>query len=197
MTQAVFDCLLASVSALYQGSEALQAFVPWQQRLDWQPREPVHIPAADLVGNWLDAGTPETMPLHNAVAQAARHVDWRQTYTEDEVGAHFLANYGYFELFGPDGHFRTPEARAYIAYWGPKLYYDWHCHEAEELYVVLSGEALFHIDGGPDLLLRPGDTRLHGSWQSHAMTTLEQPILTLVLWRGAGLEGLPEMGRAA
>ena len=38
-------------------------------------------------------------------------------------------------------------------------------------------------------------TRLHSGWQPHAMNTGAEPILTYVLWRGAGLEGLPLMGR--
>jgi hypothetical protein len=36
-----------------------------------------------------------------------------------------------------------------------------------------------------------GDTRMHNSNQPHALTMTDGPILTFVLWRGAGMAGLP------
>lgn len=193
--RAVFDRLLTALRCLYDESEATQAFIPWPGDLEWVERDPANLPVASHVGNWLETGADTAATVHRAISEAAAHADWRLTYTEEEVGAHFLENYGYFELFGPDGHYHTREGRAYVAYWGPGLVYDWHHHEAEELYVIISGSGRFHLDGGADAVLKRGDTRLHGSWQKHAMTTGEQPILTFVLWRGAGLEGLPKMGK--
>ena len=37
-------------------------------------------------------------------------------------------------------------------------------------------------------------TRMHSSNQPHALTMTDGPILTFVLWRGNGVEGLPLMG---
>jgi mannose-6-phosphate isomerase-like protein (cupin superfamily) len=192
--RATFDRLLTALRDLHDQNEAMQAFAPWPDSLEWVERDPVRLPVAGHVEDWQETGTGKTAEVHRAMAEAAALAEWRLTYTEEEVGAHFLENYGYFELFGPDGHYRTNDARAYVAYWGPGLFYDWHHHEAEELYVVVSGSGLFHIEGGADAQLNRGDTRLHGSWQKHAMTTGDEPILTFVMWRGAGLEGLPRMG---
>ncbi|MHA7773222.1 dimethylsulfonioproprionate lyase family protein [Roseibium sp. M-1] len=198
--RAAFDRLLETLQRLYAETEAMRDFAPWPDNLVWSEREPVALPVAGHVGGWDETsdGTAASSvhnDVHKAMAEAAAHAEWRLTYTEEQVGAHFLENYGYFELFGPDGHYRTSEARAYVAYWGPWLFYDWHHHEAEELYVIVSGSGLFHLEGGADGLLKRGDTRLHGSWQKHAMTTGDEPILTFVMWRGAGLEGLPKMGK--
>ncbi|WP_254604115.1 dimethylsulfonioproprionate lyase family protein [Leisingera sp. ANG59] len=151
------------------------------------------MPAQDQVAGFTQQGTAETQPLIDALHTAAGEAHWTQTYTEAEVGAHFLQNYGYFELFGPTGHFRSTQLRGYIAYWGAGLKYDWHSHEAEELYVVLGGGAQFLTEEN-ESWLGAGDTRLHGGWQPHAMNTEAEPILTYVLWRGAGLTGLPLMG---
>ena len=193
--RAVFDRLLAALRCLYDECEAMQAFAPWPGDLEWVEREPANLPVASHVGDWPETGSDTAATVHRAMSEAAANAEWRLTYTEEEVGAHFLENYGYFELFGPDGHYRTRESRAFVAYWGPGLFYDWHHHEAEELYVIVSGSGHFHLDGATDAVLKRGDTRLHGSWQKHAMTTGEEPILTFVLWRGAGLEGLPKMGK--
>jgi hypothetical protein len=35
---------------------------------------------------------------------------------------------------------------------------------------------------------------MHHNYQPHALTMTDGPILTFVLWRGAGMEGLPLMG---
>ena len=109
----------------------------WPSDLEPAALAPALMPAQDQVAGFSQPGTPETQPLIDALRSAAGQAHWTQTYTEAEVGAHFLQNYGYFELFGPTGHFRTTQLRGYIAYWGAGLKYDWHSHEAEELYVVL------------------------------------------------------------
>jgi len=40
-------------------------------------------------------------------------------------------------------------------------------------------------------LIGPTQQTYHASWQPHAMTTGSSPILTLILWRGSGLDGAP------
>ena len=105
-----------------------------------------------------------------------------------------MQDYGYHELYGPNGHFQTDQGRAYVGYWGRGLYYPWHRHEAEEIYAVVSGSGYFESQGAEAALLKMGDTRMHNSNQPHALTMTDGPILTFVLWRGAGMAGLPLMG---
>ncbi|WP_260003188.1 dimethylsulfonioproprionate lyase family protein [Leisingera caerulea] len=181
------------LTLLIAATPPLIQFAGWPMALPAEKPAPRKIPAADLLKSWADGHTGVTLSLRDAVRGITDYADWQQTYTEEEVGAEFLSRYGYFELVGPSGHFQSNEVRAYIAYWGENLYYPWHQHEAEELYYIIAGEALFEAAGMPPQILRAGDTRLHTSNQPHAMTTAGSPVLALVLWRGAGLTGLPRM----
>ena len=184
----LLDAALAATRQLWMNHQALIDFAPFPAQLEFQHIPENVIPAAGLVRSWQNPS-----PLHSALAAAAPCVNWQQTYTEAEVGADFLARYGWFELIGPTGHFVSETCRAYIAFWGANLVYDWHLHEAEELYYCISGNALFRAEGLTDVLLTPGQTRFHTANQLHAMTTLDDPILTLVLWRGPGLVDTPRM----
>ncbi len=132
--------------------------------------------------------------LIDAILASADDIEWRRTYTEQEVGADFMRRYGYFELLGPSGHFFDQSTRAFIGYWGTGLHYPWHAHQAEELYFVIAGSAEFAVS--EERCHRGvGDTQLHTANQPHAMTTAKDGhgILTFVMWRGDGLDGLPAM----
>jgi mannose-6-phosphate isomerase-like protein (cupin superfamily) len=117
---------------------------------------------------------------------------WKRTYTEEEVGHDLYNRYGYCELFGPEGHFKSTQLRGFLGYWGNGLDYDWHSHEAEEIYLNLGGNAIFRTKE-EEILLNPNETKIHYSWQSHSMITHKEAILTFVLWRGKGMFGLPKM----
>jgi len=195
VTKQAFDTLLQAARSLTDEMAAITEFVPWPEDLHWAGLKHTDIPARAQVQNWQAEGTGAAADLHRAVQSAAPFADWMQTYTEVEVGKHFLENYGYFELFGPNGHYHSKQARAFIAYWNAGLDYDWHHHLAEELYVVVSGSGLFMSEGENDALLTRGETRLHLTDQPHALSMTQGPILTYVLWRGAGMDNLPKMGR--
>ncbi|SFM52839.1 dimethylsulfonioproprionate lyase family protein [Shimia aestuarii] len=182
-----------ALTMLVAATPPLLGFAGWPLALPNTKPTRRHVPAADILRDWADGHIEATLTLRDAVRDVCDFADWQQTYTKDEVGADFLARYGYFELVGPTGHFQSDTIRAYIAYWGAHLYYPWHQHEAEELYYIIAGKALFEAEGCPPETLRPGDTRHHLSNQRHAMTTTDSPVLALVLWRGAGLTGLPRM----
>lgn len=196
MTRAAFDAMAAAARALTLSNAALAKFAPFPDAFRWSGRSGAGIDAAAQVARWLADGEGPEADLHRAVAAAAPHASWLHTYTEAEVGAHFLENYGYFELFGPVGHYDAGGYRAYVVYWNAGLVYDWHCHEAEELYVVLSGRAIFRSEGEPDVELTRGGTRFHASLQPHALETTDSPLLAYIVWRGGGLGDLPRMGRA-
>ena len=56
---------------------------------------------------------------------------------------------------------------------------------------------MFESDGAVATALGPAEHRFHASHQPHAMTTTDNAILTLVLWRGADLRGLSQLTTAA
>ena len=62
-----------------------------------------------------------------------------------------------------------------------------HDHEAEEIYLVLTGRCLFEAKGDAHADFGPGGVKFHRSGKSHAMTMGDEGMLALCLWRGAGL----------
>ncbi|MEO0484791.1 MAG: dimethylsulfonioproprionate lyase family protein [Pseudomonadota bacterium] len=185
--------LLAAVRTLHESQPALMRFAPWPDDLTEQQVTPLPCPAGQSLGQRALPGSRWTAPVIRALRRAAPDMEWRRTYTEQEVGARFLDTYGYVELFGPRGHFLSRKLRGYLGYWGPDLTYDWHAHEAEELYFTLSGSAVFSAHGSPNAVMKVGDARLHSSNQPHLMITLDRPYLAYAVWRGDGIEGLPMM----
>ncbi|WP_170772745.1 dimethylsulfonioproprionate lyase family protein [Ruegeria lacuscaerulensis] len=188
------DDVLMAARQLHQTHPDLAAFGDWPDDLSALDLPPNAIPAVPLVQSIQPDAGP-TQALTESICVTAHLANWKQTYTKDEVGADFLNRFGYYELFGPTGHFHSTKLRGYVAFWGEGLAYNWHSHQAEELYLIAAGRARFHVAGN-DAELTPNQTRLHTSWQSHAMTTTDSPILTYVLWRGEGLDALPRMDAA-
>lgn len=186
------DDVLEAARQLHQSHPELQAFGPWPTDLTPTGLQPRPIPATELVLDFDLRGTARTQALVDAVRQTAHFANWVRTYTEEEVGADFRNRYGYYELFGPSGHYHSNQLRGYIGYWGAGLNYDWHRHAAEELYLTLAGSAEFKVEDH-EVFMGPDQTRIHGSWQSHAMIMSNQPILNLILWRGEGMAGMPRM----
>jgi Dimethlysulfonioproprionate lyase len=125
--------------------------------------------------------------LVNALCRAAPSLAWRQTYSAEEVGTRFLDNYAWTELLGP----RAGETRAQIAcgvlLLGPNTLYPPHRHEAEEIYVPLSGTAGWQQRDAIWRLHAPGTLIHHRSEESHAMRTDAEPLLALYLWHSADL----------
>ncbi|WP_209834746.1 dimethylsulfonioproprionate lyase family protein [Ruegeria sp. HKCCE3926] len=189
------DDVLEAARQLHQAHRDLAAFASWPDDLTPTGLQPAHIPATDLVGDFGLDGVAPTRDLVAAIKASAHLAQWKHTYTEEEVGADFLNRYGYYELLGPTGHFHSTQLRGYVGYWGAGLDYDWHSHQAEELYLTLAGGAVFRSNED-ETFVGPHQTRQHKSWQSHAMTTMDQPILTFVLWRGEGMGDLPRMDAA-
>jgi len=189
----LFEDALEAVKTWHQALPDVHAFCPWPDDLRYEPRAPYTLPATDLVRAAPGEASARSTPVVQALQALAPHLEWRLTYTSEEVGQHFLDNFGWFELAGPTGHFLTHQTRITVGYWGPGLDYPRHQHRAEELYTVLSGSGLFQADGVPDRVLVPEDTCLYLSNQPHALLTQDDPILTLVFWRGDGLGDAPAL----
>lgn len=192
-TRALFDAALDAARNWHDALPAARDFCAWPTDIAWAEHPPHRLPAADLITSDPGFATPDSTSVLRALQDIADHVEWRHTYTVDEVGQRFLDTYGWFELAGPEGHFHSTHARITVGYWGPNLYYPRHQHGPEELYTVVSGHALFRSDGDADATLGPGDTRFHGNHQPHDMRTTDSAILTLVFWRGDGLADTPKI----
>jgi hypothetical protein len=130
---------------------------------------------------------PSIAPLVTALCREAPALHWRQTYSVREAGQEFLESYGYTELIGPTAPCRSDQLACGFLLLGPRTVYPRHRHEAEEIYIVLTGDAEW-LQG--DAVWRrhpPGSVVHHRSEEMHAMRTGEEPLLALYLWRSADL----------
>lgn len=118
-----------------------------------------------------------------AFARCAPQLKWRQSYRIGEVEAGFLANYGWTELLGPRAERAVPGAACGLLLLGAHTLYPPHRHEAEEIYVPLSGAADWRRGSGPWTRRRPGEVIHHRSEEPHAMRTDADPLLALYVWR--------------
>jgi hypothetical protein len=174
--------LLSEARRLHEATPALADFAPWPSDLTATERPPRMLPCVSML-----QGFASDTPAIAALQAAAPLLEWRQTYSADEVGDAYLQSYGYIELFGTKGHYHSTELRGYFGFWGPGLLYDWHTHPAEEIYFGLLGRAHFFSDQQPDASVEPGGWRWHPPFERHSMQTREAPFLCYALWKGDGL----------
>jgi mannose-6-phosphate isomerase-like protein (cupin superfamily) len=126
-------------------------------------------------------------PFAGALASAAHALVWRRSYTPAQVGAQFWDNYGWTELVGLNGPVHCERLACGIMLLGPRVTYPLHHHEAEEMYVPLSGTADWKLGSHPWEAQAPGSVIHHPSNESHAMRTGEAALLALYLWRSDNL----------
>ena len=121
------------------------------------------------------------------LAHAAPLLAWRRSYTVNEVGAGFFDNYGWSELLGLTGPVPSEHLACGVLLLGPRVTYPPHHHEADEIYVPLSGTAQWMHGDGAWTLQQPGSVIHHAPQERHAMRTAAQPLLALYLWRSDDL----------
>jgi mannose-6-phosphate isomerase-like protein (cupin superfamily) len=125
--------------------------------------------------------------LFSTLSSTASALHWGQTYSIADFGADFLQRYGWVELFGTRGHFVSDDMAGGFLLLGPDVHYPDHHHIAEEIYIPLTGRALWSKDGQHFLSRWPGEIIHHPSDIRHAMRTEVTPLVALYLWRGGPL----------
>ena len=122
--------------------------------------------------------------IADALAALGHQVPWTQSasYTEAKVGAHFMANYAYGLLSGPEGPLICTHPYAGFLLLGPDLLYRDHRHAPREVYLLLTPGAEWRLDGGDWFPVAAGDVVLHRSWQPHATRVGTTPLLAFVAW---------------
>ncbi len=128
-----------------------------------------------------------------ALKTAASGLVWRRSYTPEVLGPDFWDNYGWTELVGPTGPAPSQRLACGLLLLGPAMTYPLHHHEAEEIYVPLSGTADWKLGGQPWQAAAPGSVIHHPSNQSHAMRTADAALLALYLWRSEYLAQKSQM----
>ena len=141
------------------------------------------------VCDWLDRLDPPAMTagLVAALITAAPQLQWRQTYTAADFGPAFLTGYGWTEFIGLRGPRPSTTMACGVLLLAPGLIYPSHAHQAEEVYLPLSGVAEWQQGDGGFAPVPPGQVIHHASWQPHAMRCGPEPLAALYLWRGGDL----------
>ena len=88
------------------------------------------------------------------------------------------------EIIGPKGIIDNPSMRVGLLLQLDHVAYPKHRHSAEELYLVLLGEAYWSVDDGSPELRSPENFVHHKSNQPHSMITIDEPLLAMWGWTG-------------
>ena len=148
---------------------------------------PHSLPVLSWMPAALKAADKQTEFMVNRLASVADHLTWGQTYSALDFGAGFLEKYGWTEFIGLRGPFASEHIACGVLFLGPQIEYPRHSHEAEEVYVPLTGQTLWQC-GDQDWGYRtPGLPIFHAAGVPHAMRTESIPLLALYLWRGGNL----------
>ena len=131
-----------------------------------------------------DAGLQKLVERFNDTAPC---LGWRRTYSEEDVGRPFLDNYGWTELLGKRGPVASEALACGLLLLGPDVQYPLHCHEAEEIYIPLSGQALWKREDADWRLHGCGSLVYHAPFIPHGMRTGSEPLLAVYLWKGGDL----------
>lgn len=150
------------------------------------------LPCLHLIDDTVITADERAHDLIEYLIEIKDKLRWGQTYTAADFGQHYVDNYGWMELFGTRGHLISPEMSGGFLLLGPGLHYREHRHEAEEIYVVLSGDATWQRDGGEFVQHPVGTVIHHISNTLHSTKAIDKPMLALYLWRGGKLVQRPE-----
>jgi len=148
---------------------------------------PHSLPVLSRMPAVVKAAGKKTEVIVKMLAALANHIAWGQTYSAQDFGLGFLEKYGWMELIGQRGPIASNRIACGFLFLGPEIEYPRHSHEAEEVYVPLTGQTLWQ-HGDQDWAYRaPGLPIFHASRVPHAMRTETVPLLALYLWHGGNL----------
>jgi hypothetical protein len=147
-----------------------------------------HLPVLRWLPEIARDAAPFGFELVAAVHRASPSLAWRQTYTAKDFARAFLDNYGWSEILGVgNGALASERIACGFLILGPSTHYPRHRHEAEEIYLPLSGTAAWQQGDAGWQDRAPGALIHHASEEPHAMRTGGSPLLALYLWRSDNL----------
>jgi Dimethlysulfonioproprionate lyase len=169
----------------------------WPQSAECREVPASHLPVLRWLPEMAGDGAAFGIEMVAAVCRAAPSLAWRQTYTANDLDMAFLDNYGWSEILGATGPWASERIACGFLILGPSTLYPSHRHEAEEVYLPLSGTAAWQQGDAVWRERSPGTPIHHASEEPHAMRTGAHPLLALYLWRGANLAQKARLDRIA
>lgn len=122
-------------------------------------------------------------PLSEAIKHMETRLHWNDKGAA-EKGDQIQKNLAFVELLGPTGMTLNDHCRVGLFLQNAKSEYPIHRHAAEELYLVVSGTALWSQSESALTPKPPGSFIHHASWEPHGTTTTSEPMLAVWCWTG-------------
>ena len=171
------------------GGELAAPFLDdWPADPRWRAMSPRALPVVKWLSPACRAGWPNAATVLACLEAASPRVTWRQTYGPEDFGREFLERYGWTELIGERGPIVSEKIAVGFLLLGPEVTYPAHSHDAEEIYLTLSGAAAWRR-GAERWRDEPAGALIHHpSRLPHAMRTGAAPLLALYAWRGGDLK---------
>ena len=132
------------------------------------------------LSNFLQDGKSDLISL---LLQCSDVLSWREAgfgRLPEEFSKRIVAS----EIIGPKDIIDNPSMRVGLLLQLDHVAYPKHWHSAEELYLVLLGEAHWSVDDGSPEVRFPETFVHHRSNQPHSMTTIDEPLLAMWGWTG-------------
>jgi len=178
-----YASLIEQAQLVYQTHPALQQFAGFPDDISAQPMEPFHLPSSDLLLADTELQSAQYARLIQSILDVAPAMRWREIYQDEPAHLTFMEKLACTSIIGNGAPFHSNKLRLFIVYMSSHLFYPWHRHPAEEIYMVLSGKALFKREGEKDRWCEEADYVIHETDQPHALQTTNSPMLALVAWR--------------
>lgn len=149
--------------------------------------EPQSLPVQQYLHQLTSLAPLVYRPVLNALIDAQSSLYFGQTYAESDFGADFLRQYGWVKLLGPDAYWHSDKISSGFLILGDNNTYPQHWHEAEEIYLPISGNAEWYREGEDWQIQPPGKLIHHASGIKHGTRTTGEAMIALYLWRGGNL----------
>ena len=149
--------------------------------------EPQSLPVLQYLSRLTSMVPSDYRPVLNALVDVQSGLYFGQTYSESDFGADFLRQYGWVKLLGPDAYWHSDQISSGFLILGDNNTYPQHWHEAEEIYLPISGNAEWYCERGGWQIQPAGKLIHHASGIKHGTRTTGVAMIALYLWRGGNL----------
>jgi len=148
---------------------------------------PQSLPVLDYLPRLAATAAGSYRPVLDRLIEAQAGLYFGQTYSESDFGAEFLHQYGWIKLLGPDAYWHSDQLSSGFLILGDDNIYPQHWHEAEELYLPISGDAEWYQQDQGWQRKPAGSLIHHASGVKHGTRTTGEPMIALYLWRDGNL----------
>lgn len=149
--------------------------------------QPNHLPVLSYLPKLIEQAPDENQAFIHSLMQCSNRLHFNQTYTEDDIGADFLKQYGWIKFIGPDGYWDSNDLSGGLVLFGDDVSYPEHWMAAEGLYYIISGTSDWYREDIGWTTRTAGEWVTHGSNVKHGLKTTGEPLLLMYILRGENL----------